>query len=110
MLDKIKEWAEEVIVLLNQNDRDNFITKIKNNRERIRLPFIKTKILAAQIPTSVEICPEVKIAGRDAIILLRDYYHYFDEGYQTVSGNSIDTLRYDCTEALEKLILAIEGL
>jgi len=109
MLDKIKEWAEEIIVLLNQNDRDNFIMKIKSNRERIRLPLIRAKVLAAQLPVAT-IPVAVKIAGRDAIVLLEDYYYYFDEGYVPVSGKSIDTLRYDCTEALEKLILAIEGL
>ena len=88
-IDNIKSWLEECISFLECSPPDIDQERICENRKVCGVPYRKRLEIKAWVLAN-------KPAAIPYLIQLNtwmvDFYHYFDEGYVTVSGETIDTL------------------
>jgi len=88
-IEKIKAWLEECISLMENNPGDTTPERIGSNRIVWGRPYRGRVEARAFVGLAQK---KLLPAFIELQRWLVDYYRYFDEGYRTVSGETIDTL------------------
>lgn len=98
MKQEVIDWAKRVWLDIRSYDPDTVPVRIKSNREKLRPHLIGLEKMTSGMPVND------KLLVDEAIDLLEDFYHYFDNGYRSL--NNIDNLDLLCKASLLKILEA----